>query len=94
MIEYEYNEQQRLKNPDGTNSTVLAPKEAVAKPQVKRKASADKHKLIANTILSEHDQINMLASLVEEYLVSVNYSSPLFSYAQSKFAEIKAELAK
>ena len=62
--------------------------------KAKRKfgTSALKKEEIVSNILGEEDQLNLLASLIEEYLLSVNHVSPLFTYAQGEFAKIRAVL--
>ena len=52
-------------------------------------ASAIKKEEIVKNILDEEDQLNLLASLIEEYLTSVGHTSPLFTYAQGEFAKIR-----
>ena len=72
-------------NPRRIVDTVYTPKEILNK-------SAEKKNIIVEDILDEEDQLNLLAALIEEYLESVNYNTPLFLYAKGEFAKIKAVL--
>lgn len=90
---YTRNERIRLKNSDGTNSTVLAPVTYTKAPEVKKKKSAEKEVKIVTEILDKDDQLNLIASLIEEYLDSVGYESDMYTYAKSKFANIRNVLA-
>lgn len=75
-----------------SNNGVLIKKVDVYTPDEKLNSSALKKEEIVSTILDEEDQLNLLATLVEEYLLSVGYTSPVFTYAQGEFAKIRAVL--
>ena len=77
---------------------VLSPKRQTKKVEYKAKrkfdTSALKKQEIVENILDEEAQLNLSASLQEEYLLSVGYSSPLFDYAKGEYAKIRAVLDK
>lgn len=75
-----------------SNNGVLIKNVDVYIPDEKLNVSAIKKQEIVSTILSEEDQSNLLASLIEEYLNSIGYQSDLFTYSKNEFAKIKAVL--
>ena len=96
-IEYEIKQQERIKNSDGTNSTVLKPAVAVLKPITKKKASAEKEIIINNTIADRDDQLNLMASTIMEILVHLGLTSnptPSIQLAIDTFEAIQVELNK
>ena len=90
---YTKNNRERVKNADGSNSFLLEPVTYTKQLEVKKKSSAEKEIKIVSEILDKDDQLNLMATLIEEYLDSVGYESNMYTYAKSKFADIRNVLA-
>ena len=45
-------------------------------------------------LLSESDQLNLMATLIEQIGISIGLNTPEFVFAKSEFAKIKVILAK
>ena len=73
------------------NGMSLHSKETVYVPKTYKDTEALKKDTIV-TILSESDQMNLLALVVEQIGDAIGLDTPEFTYAKQEFAKIKAVL--
>jgi len=95
--QYELEEQERIKNPDGTGSPILKPAIGRKKQRVKTLKSLTKETTIEEQIADRDTQLNLLGATLREVIIHLGldvHPTPTVANALAVLEAIEAVLEK